>query len=116
MLTRFEEFISDFALGLHRQSNLILDYVGIHIRMSSLSSWAAKEQAYADLYGTHWLSRLWCRHIRPQLKPGQQAAIEARYERLGQKVKQEFMLAVLEKGLEIGRSYYDNHRQVPAYR
>jgi len=97
---RFDDFVSSLTLAVHRGSRVMLDNLGITISMRLLESWPAYALARKAMFGTHWLSRLWCRKLRPVLKPQRQAIIKAEFEKQQKIIQQEYLLAVLEAGVE----------------
>ena len=63
-----------------RRSNM-LDSLGITISMRTLPSWPLRVFVSEIMYGTNWLSRLWCIHLRPRLHPKKQTQIMEAHER-----------------------------------
>ena len=84
------------AMG--RQNKHLLDNFGITIKLSELPIWPIYKIDYANLYGSSWLSRLWCQHIRPRIMPARQARYEKRYKESRAVFLQQHMNAVLELG------------------
>ena len=76
----------------------ILDNIGIKVNMRELPSFPLYEYASERLYGTHWLSRLWCRRLRPRLMPARQAEAERIMDDARRHMQMDFISAVLETG------------------
>lgn len=102
-----EEAQAQFAEGIKRQSLLILDNVGIHVRYSDLPSYELLEQCRKALEGTGLLSRFWCRRLRPRLLPDCQATIEYANDQINYQMRREFIDAIMEQGRSLGLTNED---------
>jgi hypothetical protein len=91
--------IDAFVKVCERQNwDLLYDNLGIRIDVGSLPTYPFYAEAHRDRYGTHWLSRLWCQHIRRLFVPTIHKRVLARYLYVEMHHKQEFMNAVLAEG------------------
>lgn len=97
-----EELKQQFLTAIHRQSHLMFDNLGIRVNMSGLPSTQQWREAQNRLYGAGWLSRLWCRKLRPLLMPGLQQRYEDALLFEQERRQMEFMNAVLEQGKQAG--------------
>ena len=87
-----------FAQALHRQSAMLLDNIGIRVRFDELPSANEYRQAKRAWYGTHWLGRLWARHIRRVLFPRQHTLARQYFEAMQRLTQQELLVEVLRQG------------------
>ena len=86
--------------GIRRQSTMLLDNIGITIKMRELPSWAAREKAWREAFGNDVLSRLRYR-FRAMLFPRKQAELAAVWEAAKRRMREEWVAVVLEKGQEM---------------
>ena len=94
-----------FAEGVRRQSLLILDNVGIMVRMDELPGVVAFYAAKRLRYGDNWKTRLWGRKVRGVLFPGLQADVELIWDNAQQQRQREFWTEVMKQGREMGYVY-----------
>jgi hypothetical protein len=99
-----------------RHSKHILDNIGIRIYASALPSMARLREAERQLYGTHWLSRLWYQHIRRFLFPTAHAVFLHLYETARREAQVAMLNAVLETGSREGVVTMTDHRNQDARR
>ena len=78
----------------------ILDNIGITVNMRELPSFPLYEYANRRLYGTHWLSRFWCRRLRPRFAPARQAEAERIMDDARRHIQMDFISTVLDRGKE----------------
>ena len=97
----------DLNRAIHRQSTMLLDNIGIRIRMEDLPSYPLLRGWRRIYYGTGWLSRLWCWHIRPRIDKETQGFIEAELGRIQDVIRQELLVAALAKGEELMGADHD---------
>jgi hypothetical protein len=105
---QLEQFLNEFATAFYRRSEMMFDNLGIHISSKSLNSYYDKEKAKKAFLGTSWLSRLWCSKLRPILRPKQHDVIYNELVKQVAALKQEYLLAVLERGTEIAKELKEN--------
>ena len=92
-----DEQLDMLTEGIRRGSHLLLDNVGIHVRMSDTPSWALREALHRVMFGRGRLERFWCLSVRPWLMPRWQAQVEAAWERAGDLTRAELLAATLEQ-------------------
>ena len=90
-----------FAQAVHRQSAMLLDNIGIRVSFAELPSAAEYREAKRVWYGTNWLSRLWCRKLRPVLFPHRHNLARQHFEAMRLLTQQEMMVEVLRQGEEL---------------
>jgi hypothetical protein len=93
---------AQFAEALLRESTPILDNVGICVQMSKLPSAERLRIARRRLYGTHWLSRLWCRKIRPWLCPIKHGILSTNVRALEERQRAEFLDEIFNQARVLG--------------
>lgn len=70
----------EFRKAIRRRSMLILDNLGIHVKMKELSVYPLYNYCRKQKFGTHRISRLWCQHICTRLFPLWQSRVDQAYE------------------------------------
>lgn len=88
--------LDEFALACAKQSPKMLDNLGIRIDLRTLPSWELYVYARDRKYGRWWGERWWFKHIRPWLRPGRQAAVDAIWEDAKMHQRHDFMNALLD--------------------
>ena len=91
----------DFVVAIHRKSTMLLDNIGIRIKVEDLASWPIYHALRRQYYGTHWLSRLWCQCARKHLAPGTHRLIERAFDLSLALLQRQLLEAVLAKGEEL---------------
>ena len=81
-----------------KSSHRLLDNLGTTIKMRELPSWNERCLRQADLYGTHFINRFWCKWIRPWFDPRRHELMTEAFEIAKLKTQAEMLNAVLEKG------------------
>ena len=89
-----------FAEGVYRHSLLILDNVGIMVKLDELPGAAAFNAA--KRLKDHWKTRRWGRKVRGVLFPGLQADVELIWDSVQQQQQREFWAEVMRQGREMG--------------
>lgn len=74
----------------------ILDSLGLHIDISKLPTASEYKASCSRYYGTHWLSRIWCRWLRPVIMPTIHEMIKVNFEHAQLEHQQAFAHAILE--------------------
>jgi hypothetical protein len=93
---------AQFVEAFRRQLAMMFDNLGIHVNMSKLPSAEKLRAARQELYGTHWLSRLYCRKIRPYLYPEKHRGLVRDVDTLEGLQRIEFLNEVLKQGKSAG--------------
>lgn len=101
-MSSHQQMVEDFALACIRANKMMLDNVGISINEATLPTWAQLKADRDRLYGSRWLSRIWCQWIRPRLMPTRQRRYLAAYQISETAHRVAFMAAVLEQGEKMG--------------
>jgi len=92
------ETLAAFCEAALRHNKLLIDNVGITINETELPSWELFKYCRQKVYGTHWLSRFWCRHIRPFVAPKKQMDLLIDFAAAELQWRTDFMNAILERG------------------
>ncbi len=61
-------------------SDILLDNVGLTIHITELPTHKIHSYCYDLMYGADYLSRLWCKYIRPIVAPNAHELIKTTYE------------------------------------
>jgi len=91
------EQVFDALVDGVKSTKRILDNIGITINMRTLPSWPERCKRQKLLYGSGFLSRLWCK-LRRYLEPKLYTQLVEDYETAKLKTQAELLNAVLEKG------------------
>ena len=94
---------NQFAKGIHRQVAMLLDNVGIRVRLADCPSHPAYQFWKYRRYGYNWLSAMWCQHIRRWLFPKRHQAVVEKYEAAKAQIQQEILNAVMKLGEDMIR-------------
>ncbi len=97
-MMNFEQACEEVLRGVKKWNNAFLDNLGVTVNMRSLPSWPERCKRRRKLYGTHIISRFWCRKIRPYLNTKLHTQLVEDYETVKLKTQAELLNAVLEKG------------------
>jgi hypothetical protein len=92
----------EFLIAFTRESKMLLDNLGIWIPQERLSWHDAHEAARTAWYGKGWLARLWCRHLRPRLRPRTHRRLYFEMEATKKMLDAEYLLAVWKMAEELG--------------
>jgi len=92
----FETLITKEQKSPHR----LLDSIGIRIDVSSLPASPAHVLCRNALYGTGWLSTLWCRYIRPIVAKQRQVRAEQAYDSARLLLQQQFLNELIDRAMD----------------
>lgn len=79
----------------------MLDNLGIRVKIDSLPTYPYYQHEKQRKYGTNWLSRIWCGHLRPCLLPEKQQAIDSSWEEAQGHLRLDLLNEVLHLGAEM---------------
>lgn len=72
--------MGDVVLALVNDSKLRMDAVGVGIDETKLWTWPRLKAARREFFGDGWLSRLYCRRIRPWVNPAKHSMAQTELE------------------------------------
>lgn len=91
-----------FAQAWYRQSWTMFESFGLDISSNKLRSGPIMVYLYQQLHGVDWLTKLWCKKVRPRFYKSQQMALEEAYKIISQVLHDEFGQSILDQARKKG--------------